>query len=217
MFPQSSRFNNIKSIFFFLILTIYVEYFVCVCIHTQTIPYIYIYIYTHTFTHTYTYTTTHTHTQTHTYTEQRRADTFLAHYNILHNEEGIKRNGQLLSAEQAVCYLCSNLERYHLEGGLLHLRTTVINDSQDCPLTRRNSSSFMSQISSRISRLSFYIMRGRFLYTHSSQCPYRKKSGIVWSGDRTGHWIPDIYENGFRRSLTRYILHRSIVIEEVSK
>lgn len=118
--------------------------------------------------------------------------------------------------KQFVAY-CITLERYHLEGGLLRLRKTVINDSQDCPLIRRNRYSFMSAISSRISRLSSYIAHGRFLYTHSSQYPYRKKSGIVRSGDRTGHWIPDIHENGFRRSLTRYILHRSIVIEEVSK
>lgn len=100
---------------------------------------------------------------------------------------------------------------------LLHLRNTVLNNSQDCRITRRNRSSFVSVISSRISLLSFYIVRGRFLYTHSFQYPYRKKSGIVRSGDRTGHRIPDIYENGFRLSLTLYILHRSIVIEEVSK
>jgi len=120
-----------------------------------------------------------------------------------------------MQSEQFIAYVL--LLRYHLEGGLLHLRKTVFNDSQDCPLIRHNSSSFMSAISSRISRLSFYIVRGRFLYTHTPQYPYRKKSGIVRSGDCTGHWIPDICENGFRRSLTRYVLHRPIVTEEVSK
>jgi hypothetical protein len=118
--------------------------------------------------------------------------------------KGIKRNGQLLSTEQAVYYLCITLERCHLEGGLLHLQNTVLYDSQNCRKTRRKSSSFMSATSSRISRLSFYIVCGRSLYTHSFQYPYRKKSGIARSGDRTGHGIPDIYENGFRRSLTRY-------------
>jgi len=51
----------------------------------------------------------------------------------------------------------------------------------------------MSAISTRISRLSFYIVRGRLLYTHSFQYTYRKKSGLVRSGYRTDHGIPDIY------------------------
>jgi hypothetical protein len=61
-------------------------------------------------------------------------------------------------------------------------------------LTRRNSSCFLIAISSRIPRLSFYIVLGRFLYTHSFQCPHRKKSGTVRSGDRTGHGLPDIWK-----------------------
>jgi hypothetical protein len=159
------------------------------------------------------YTYTHTHVQS----SGEPTENFWHTIIFYTTRNWIKRNGQLLSTEQAVYYLCITLERYHLEGGLLHLQNTVVNDSQNCGITRRNSSSLVSATSSRILRFSFYIVRGRFLYTNSFQYPYKKKSGIARSGDRTGHGIPDIYENGFRRSLTRYILHRSIVTEEVSK
>jgi hypothetical protein len=85
-------------------------------------------------------------------------------------------------------------DRQHLEGGLLHLQHIYLNDSKNCQITRGTSSPFMVTIASRTARFSSCTVCGWLLYTHSFKCPDKKKFGTAWSGDRTGHGIPDTWK-----------------------
>jgi len=54
---------------------------------------------------------------------------FLAHDNILHNKQGAKWKTLLLCKKQAIYYLVISFDRQHLEGDLLYMQHTVLNDS----------------------------------------------------------------------------------------
>lgn len=111
-------------------------------------------------------------------------------------------------SKQFITYLLLLIDRWHLEGDLFDLQHI-------CLVTRCNSAWFMVAISSRISRFSFCIMCGRFLYTHSFMYHRRKKSVTLRSGDPTGHGISDTWKCS--SSLKTHISHRSIVTEHFWK
>jgi hypothetical protein len=83
--------------------------------------------------------------------------------------------------------------------------------SQNCEKLGATVFLYRVTILSRIARFSSCTVYWRILVTHSIKCPDRKKSGTVQA---MGY---PIHENALCRSLTRYILHRSIVSEQVLK
>ena len=113
-------------------------------------------------------------------------------------------------------YLFIALNIKHLEGGLLRLQEFVLNHSQNDKKTRHKSSWFMVEIPTRIARLSSCIMLGVSCKRILSRMPVGRNT-VQWGPATLQAMTYPIHENGFRRSLTRCILHQSAVTGQCLK
>ena len=113
------------------------------------------------------------------------------------------------SSSSRICYF----DR-HLEGGLLHLQHIFLNDSKNCQMTRGTSSRLWSQLHSEQHASAPVLCVGDSRIRILSSVPIRRYSELLGPATVPAMGYP-IHESYCRRSLTRYILHESVVIEEV--
>ena len=115
-------------------------------------------------------------------------------------KKGVGWNAPLVCTKQAIYYLFINFDGWHIESGLLHLQHTLPNDSQNCQKLGTRALDLWLQIhpesQASVSVLCLCVWqtererereRERLLYKHSFKLAYRKKSGTVRSGERTGN------------------------------
>lgn len=111
-------------------------------------------------------------------------------------------------------YVLIYFHSWYLENGLLRLRLIILVRSTKPPKNRRINSWFIFTVSLRISCISSCICVRDSCAVLSFKYPHSKKSRTVSSGEPAAMIYP-IRANACHRSLTRYILQGSTVIEQV--